>query len=197
MVPIKSVTIPIGALLSTHVPLCFTHPIVFAVRFRDPVTALECDISVNNLLGITNSELLRAYCDAFPTLRSMIKIIKLWAKRLGLNDPSGSGGGGTTFSSYCLSIMTVAFLQVGLQRLQLLKLITLTDYHPKELNLLPTLQDLPDLPIDASEGWFWTKLKGDQRVRCDTRFRDVKSTIAPRSTDDSHTLDSLMTSWFK
>lgn len=77
------------------------------VTFRDPTTGIKCDINVNERLGLYNSDLIASYCDIYPPLRSMLFNIKSWAKPLGLNNQAlGS------FSSYCLVMMTIAFLQL-------------------------------------------------------------------------------------
>ncbi|KAI6026503.1 hypothetical protein BKA83DRAFT_4244233 [Pisolithus microcarpus] len=77
------------------------QPVPFAsvpiVKFRDPQTQLSLDININNRLGLMNSYLLRSYS------------IKLWARPLGLNTPSG--GPMTTFSTYALTLMTLGWLQ--------------------------------------------------------------------------------------
>lgn len=118
MFAIPSATVPIGTQDSHSSESCRTTILFHCniVKFHDPSTGLDCDVNVNDQLGVINSELLRAYCDISPILRPMIKAIKRWAKPLGLNNPSGQGGGGMTFNSYTLTVMTVAFLQVMLFR---------------------------------------------------------------------------------
>lgn len=83
------------------------------VKFRDPVTELSCDLSVGETLGLRNTYLIKAYCDLLPILRPFLFAIKLWAKPLGLNTPSGAGPGGASFSSYALTLMTIGLFQVG------------------------------------------------------------------------------------
>ncbi len=83
----------------------------YLVKFLDPVTRMECDINVNDQLGLINSRMLKIYCDMSPVLRPMLFAVKAWAKPLGLNNPSGVGP--RTFSSYALALMTIGFLQVG------------------------------------------------------------------------------------
>lgn len=82
------------------------------VKFQDPATNLHIDLNCNEQLGLINTILLNNYCLAWPHLRSMVFFLKKWAKSLGLNDPSGANGP-SSFSSYCLALMTVGFLQVG------------------------------------------------------------------------------------
>ena len=80
------------------------------VTFRDPKTGLHCDINVNERMGLFNSDLIKRYCQLSHILRPMLYEIKMWAKPLGLNNPSG--GGPRSFSSYAFALMTIGFLQV-------------------------------------------------------------------------------------
>ena len=84
---------------------------MFAVKCTDPDTGLQCDINVNDQLGLLNTGLIKHYCDLLPILRPMIGFIKHWAKPLGLNSPSQLGQP-ATFSSYSLVLMTIGRLQV-------------------------------------------------------------------------------------
>lgn len=80
--------------------------------FRDPKSGLDCDINVNDRLGLLNSSMIKEYCDAHPFVRPLLYAIKKWAKPLGLNSPSPARGKSATFSSYALALMTISFLQV-------------------------------------------------------------------------------------
>jgi len=85
----------------------------FLVKFRDPATGLDCDLNVNDQLGLWNTQLISQYCDLVPDLvRPMIMAIKQWAKSHCMNDPSGRLGP-ATFSSYALVLMVIGFLQAG------------------------------------------------------------------------------------
>lgn len=58
-----------------------------------------------------NSRLILAYCDLSPyVLRPLVHALKLWAGVNGLNDASGAHGP-ATLSSYCLTLMAIAYLQ--------------------------------------------------------------------------------------
>lgn len=87
----------------------FTHSV--KVRFRDPASGLDCDLNVNDRLGLINSTMIKEYCDAHPFLRPLLYRIKEWAKPLSLNSPSPPRGP-VSFSSYALALMTISFLQV-------------------------------------------------------------------------------------
>ncbi|WVQ73196.1 hypothetical protein IAR50_002761 [Cryptococcus sp. DSM 104548] len=72
---------------------------------------LECDLNANDLGGWYNSSLLLHCCSFSPyVLRPMIHTLKLWSSSHNLNDPSGSRGP-ATMSSYCLTLMAIAYLQ--------------------------------------------------------------------------------------
>lgn len=59
-----------------------------------------------------NSSLILAYCELSPyVLRPLIHALKLWSSSQDLNDPSGAKGP-ATMSSYCLTLMAIAYLQV-------------------------------------------------------------------------------------
>ena len=48
------------------------------VTFDDPLTGLECDICLNNLLAVHNTQLLRTYGRADPRVRPLAYVIKHW-----------------------------------------------------------------------------------------------------------------------
>ena len=75
------------------------------------MTRLQCDLNVNEQLGLNNSAFIRHYCNLLPNLRPLVQTIKLWAKPLSLND-SGTRSKQTSFSSYALTMMTIGLLQV-------------------------------------------------------------------------------------
>lgn len=82
------------------------------MKFYDPRSELDCDLNVNDQVGVVNTQLLKAYCDMHPFVRPIIAVVKAWAKSLGLNNPAGQGGRAITFNSYALALMTVGFFQV-------------------------------------------------------------------------------------
>lgn len=82
------------------------------MKFKDARTGLDCDLNVNDRMGMHNSEMINEYCALSPVLRPLLFSIKEWAKPLGLNTPSGGLGVSVSFSSYALALMTIAFLQV-------------------------------------------------------------------------------------
>jgi len=82
------------------------------VKFTDVNTGLHVDINCNEQLGLLNTYLIKHYCDLYQPLRPLLFFLKTWAKSHGFNDPSG-GGGPVSFSSYCLTLMTISWLQVS------------------------------------------------------------------------------------
>ncbi|KJA17193.1 hypothetical protein HYPSUDRAFT_46650 [Hypholoma sublateritium FD-334 SS-4] len=114
------------------------HSSVPIVKFKDANTGLDCDLNVNERLGIFNSDMIKEYCALSPVLRPLLFRIKEWAKPLGMNMPTGALGVPASFSSYALTLMTIAFLQ--------------------ERGTLPNLQhNLPPLAPSDSETLVWTR----------------------------------------
>ncbi|KAF4585037.1 hypothetical protein EYR40_001870 [Pleurotus pulmonarius] len=154
----------VQAIPSANVPI---------VKFLDPVTGMECDINVNDQLGLINSRMLKIYCDMSPVLRPMLFAVKAWAKPLGLNNPSGMGP--RTFSSYALALMTIGFLQMR--------------------GLLPNLQaglEPLDPKCEDEGSIFWVRQK-QKRIKCDIRYDSRSVEHAPVQND----IELLMTDWFK
>ncbi|EJD07901.1 uncharacterized protein FOMMEDRAFT_138017 [Fomitiporia mediterranea MF3/22] len=143
------------------------------VKFEDPRTNLNCDINVNDRLGLCNTRLIAQYCKLSPLLRPLLGLIKKWAKTTGLNDPSGDKGT-ATFSSYSLTLMTIGFLQAHEQ--------------------LPNLQ--AGLPPLTAEDAFWLRGKDNVRTRCDPRFDQNLSWSPP---EDAVTFDlrGVLCAWFR
>lgn len=106
-------------------------PSVILVKFTDPVTKMECDVNINERLGLLNSLMIKHYCDISPVLRPMLHLIKRWAKPRGLNSPSIDTGK-VTFSSYALTLMTIGFLQVSLRSVKESTTLRLLDSSPDE-----------------------------------------------------------------
>ncbi|PVG02111.1 hypothetical protein CPB86DRAFT_726800 [Serendipita vermifera] len=149
----------------------FTHIVsipsakVPIIKAKDSKTNLNIDVNVNDRLGLHNTLLLQHYCTLWPPLSSLIYVIKKWAKARGLNEPSGQRGS-PTFSSYCLTLMIVGFLQTH--------------------GILPNLQGhFPGRPGDISPSddgrlgraqgrhentFFWIRSGQNTRVRCPVQW---------------------------
>ncbi|GMK53949.1 hypothetical protein CspeluHIS016_0105350 [Cutaneotrichosporon spelunceum] len=120
------------------------------VKFTVGGHRLQCDICTNDLGGWYNSILILAYCEISPfVLRPMIHVLKLWLELHDLNDPAGNKGP-RTMSSYCLTLMAIAYLQ--------------------HLAVLPNLQSGVQGPASADPSYrglkntvwvSWGKEKGD------------------------------------
>ncbi len=70
------------------------------------VLRLQVDITVNNILAIVNTKLLKDYGAIDERLLQLVFVVKLWAKRRQVND-SYRG----TLSSYCYVLMCIHLLQ--------------------------------------------------------------------------------------
>ncbi|KAI8025349.1 UTP:RNA uridylyltransferase 1 [Camellia lanceoleosa] len=76
------------------------------VKLMDPVTAISCDICINNVLAVVNTKLLRDYAQIDVRLRQLALIVKHWAKSRGVNATYQG-----TLSSYAYVLMCIHFLQ--------------------------------------------------------------------------------------
>ncbi|QRV78148.1 PAP associated domain containing 4 [Ceratobasidium sp. AG-Ba] len=142
------------------------------VKCRDRYTNIKIDINCNELLGLRNTELLAHYCNLYHPLRPMIFFLKRWARSYGLNDP-GAQTGPPGFSSYCLALMTVAYLQTR--------------------NILPSLQACFDgTPADRDQHGVWLRVKGKPPVWCDTRWKEASEWVCP-----DVSLEEAVYGWFK
>ncbi|XP_068693679.1 poly(A) RNA polymerase GLD2-like [Montipora foliosa] len=76
------------------------------LKFFDTRSGCECDININNTVGVRNTHLLRAYCGVDHRVQPLVVIVKKWAKNHGINDASQG-----TLSSYALTLMVIHYLQ--------------------------------------------------------------------------------------
>ena len=109
-------------------------------------------LSCNNLGGVNNTRWLLSYLQIAPyTLRPLIHAVKKWASARHLNDPAGQKGG-TSFSSYTLTLLCIAYLQAPIFRIA--NHATAQAYLPNlqspsllaELNIPPTHLHFRDRP---------------------------------------------------
>ena len=90
--------------LSARIPIImFEFPFELISGFGNRV--LQCDVSMHNPLACLNTALLKSYSTIDPRICVLASIIKLWAKRRNINDPSHH-----TLSSYGYIIMLLHFL---------------------------------------------------------------------------------------
>ncbi|CAG5127641.1 unnamed protein product, partial [Candidula unifasciata] len=78
------------------------------LKFFDRVSGVDCDLNVNNLIGVRNTHLLRFYAYMDWRVRPLMLFIKKWARYQDINDASKQ-----TISSYSLTLMLIHYLQVG------------------------------------------------------------------------------------
>ncbi|KAF5348716.1 hypothetical protein D9758_006750 [Tetrapyrgos nigripes] len=167
VIPIPTAKVPIGENNRTLFVSATSQP---TVKFRDPKTNLDCDMNINDRLGLSNSMLIAHYCDLYPPLRLMLKTLKAWAKPLGHNSP-GISDGPPTFSSYALALMTIALLQTE--------------------KALPNLQGSLPPKTNATDGQFWFR-----GVECDTRYDDSINRDNWNPPQDL-TLSNALKRWFR
>lgn len=77
------------------------------IKMFDPVSKLQVDVCVNNILAVENTALLKAYVDLDERFRYVCILVKLWAKRRDLNDAYHG-----TLSSYAYTLLVIHYLQI-------------------------------------------------------------------------------------
>ena len=92
-----------AGMLSVSARLTARIPIIM---FKDNVTGLECDISMQNPLAVKNTGLLSTYARADSRVRALAYTIKKWVKARRINSPSDG-----TLSSYGYILMLLHFLR--------------------------------------------------------------------------------------
>ncbi|MED5291724.1 MAG: nucleotidyltransferase domain-containing protein, partial [Candidatus Thermoplasmatota archaeon] len=76
------------------------------IKFKDPRSGLDVDISLDNRLAIHNSQMLKAYAQE-ERLRQLVQMVKYWASRRGINDAfEGS------LSSYAWTLLSIQHAQM-------------------------------------------------------------------------------------
>ncbi len=76
------------------------------VKFKDPRSGLDVDISLDNRLAIYNSMMLKSYAQE-ERLQLLVKMVKYWASRRGINNAfEGS------LSSYAWTLLTIQHAQM-------------------------------------------------------------------------------------
>ncbi|XP_052282288.1 poly(A) RNA polymerase gld-2 homolog A-like isoform X1 [Dreissena polymorpha] len=78
------------------------------LKFEDYLHGIECDLNINNSVGIRNTHLLRYYAAMDWRVRPLILYVKKWARFHDINDASKK-----TISSYSLCLMLINYLQSG------------------------------------------------------------------------------------
>jgi len=76
------------------------------VKFVYPGSNTRVDVTVNNMLALINTHLLRCYTAIDPRLPQLVAVVKHWAKRRGVNDAYRG-----TLSSYAYVLLCIALLQ--------------------------------------------------------------------------------------
>ncbi|CAH8603101.1 unnamed protein product [Heterobilharzia americana] len=84
------------------------HAKVPILKFRDTLTGVDCDLNVNNVVGIYNTHLLAMYTRIDWRVRPLGIFIKYWAQRMDIHD--GKRG---RLSTYPLLLMLILYLQTS------------------------------------------------------------------------------------
>mmetsp|Transcript_18156 Transcript_18156/g.26860 ORF Transcript_18156/g.26860 Transcript_18156/m.26860 type:complete len:427 (-) Transcript_18156:6-1286(-) len=111
-----------------------TRARVPVIKMKDPETTVSIDLVFNNLLAVHNTRLIKTYVEFDPRSKILIYLVKNWANKKNINDATMG-----TFSSYCLVIMAIHFLQsVGI----------LPNLQGKEARMLQFNEDFSEMKID-------------------------------------------------
>ncbi|CAH1773397.1 unnamed protein product [Owenia fusiformis] len=78
------------------------------VKFDHEPSGLQCDITINNRIGLQNTKLLQEYCKIFPLLRVLIFTVRYYFK---LKELSRSEKMGPQLSNYALCMLVLFYLQ--------------------------------------------------------------------------------------
>jgi len=78
------------------------------LKFKDSISGSECDLNVNNSVGIRNTHLINSYTKSEWRVSPLMLMVKRWARAQDINDASKC-----TISSFSLVLMLIHYLQVG------------------------------------------------------------------------------------
>ncbi|ESO98294.1 hypothetical protein LOTGIDRAFT_64710, partial [Lottia gigantea] len=78
------------------------------MKFKDKISNVDCDLNINNSVGIRNTHLLKYYASIDWRVRPLMIFIKHWARFHDINDARK-----TTISSYSFGLMLIHYLQDG------------------------------------------------------------------------------------
>ena len=76
------------------------------IKFKDPRSGLDVDISLDNRLAIHNSMMLKSYAQE-ERLQRLIQMVKYWASRRGINNAFEG-----TLSSYAWTLLSIQHAQM-------------------------------------------------------------------------------------
>ncbi|CAH8555395.1 unnamed protein product [Schistosoma turkestanicum] len=84
------------------------HAKVPIIKFRDKYSSVDCDLNVNNVIGLYNTHLLAMYAKIDWRVRPLGIFIKYWAQCWNIHNAQYG-----RLSSYCLILMLIHYLQTA------------------------------------------------------------------------------------
>ncbi|XP_018646614.1 poly(A) polymerase cid (pap) (caffein-induced death protein), putative [Schistosoma mansoni] len=78
------------------------------IKFRDKYAGIDCDLNVNNVIGLYNTHLLAMYAKVDWRVRPLGIFIKHWAQCMDIHDAQRG-----RLSTYCLLLMLIHYLQTA------------------------------------------------------------------------------------
>lgn len=116
------------------------------LKFWDDISQVECDLNINNSVGIRNTHLLKAYARMDWRVMPLVLFIKYWSRFHDINDARKQ-----TISSYSLGLMAIHYLQYGTKPPVL---PSLQKYYPEVFSIKNDISSLrldEELPHYKSE----------------------------------------------
>jgi len=87
--------------------LCYVPAVkVPLLKYKDSLTGIDVDFSVNNILATYNSDLIYTYCQVDQRFHIVASFLKHWAKQVRI-----IGASNGYLSSYALTLMIISFMQ--------------------------------------------------------------------------------------
>ncbi|ORX63216.1 hypothetical protein DM01DRAFT_1379727 [Hesseltinella vesiculosa] len=102
----------------TEVGMTDVNPIPAVVpicKFLEPKSGLRCDLSIHNMLAISNSRLIKAYIDMDKRVKPLLFMIKHFTKERCINNAAEGTLSSYTYSMLCLNYLIQENVLVNLQ----------------------------------------------------------------------------------
>lgn len=131
-----------GYIINARIPI---------LKFRDSLSGVDCDVNMNNVVGIYNTHLMAYYSRIDWRVKPLVMFVKAWAQANDIHDASKG-----RLSTYCYILLVIQYLQAGC--------------HP---HILPCLQqrfpvlftyDRPIREIDLRPQLPWDELRSQNTM---------------------------------
>jgi DNA polymerase sigma len=148
------------------------YPLLIA---QHNTTKLKIDVTINNLTGVYNCKLFQTYFRLDPRVDDLIKVVKVWSKRNGINN-SQKG----YYNSFTFNLLVIFYLQ--------------------QVKLIPSLQKLAVSPVMKKIPHYRTNKVVDI-VDCNVNFlsdeNELKDIMKNKYSTNTSTLLELLKGFFE